>query len=244
MPIDVLTNRYSNSRCSVTSDETRLSKELITTSTFGKLFSRTVDGDLYAQPLIVNNLEIGGVRRNVVYLATSRNFVYAYDADDPSAYLPLWTTNLGPAVPRDAIFPHYLNFASEIGVTSTPVIEREGEGGTIFLVAKTMHRTEPGQPPIQHKLHALNILTGKEKRKPVVIDAIVQNAAGQAIKFDPKLNLNRPGLLLQERILYIAFGSQGDQGDYYGWVMAYSAKTLARLAVYNTAPDWGQGGVW
>jgi hypothetical protein len=244
MPIDVLTNRYSNSRCGVTSDETRLTKELITTSTFGKLFCRTVDGDLYAQPLIVSNLEIRGVRRNVVYLATSRNFVYAYDADDPSAYLPLWTANLGPAVPRDAIFPHYLNFASEIGVTSTPVIEREGEGGTIFLVAKTMHRTEPGLPPIQHKLHALNILTGKEKRKPVVIDAVVQNAAGQAIKFNSKLNLNRPGLLLQEGILYVAFGSQGDQGDYYGWVMAYSAKTLARLAVYNTAPDWGQGGVW
>lgn len=244
MPIDVLTNRYSNSRAGVTSGEARLTKKSMTAARFGKLFSRTVDGDLYAQPLIVSNLEIGGVRRNVVYLATSRNYVYAYDADDPSAYVPLWSTNLGPAVPRDAIFPHYLNFASEIGVTSTPVIEREGEKGTIFLVAKTMQLVEPGQPPFQHKLYALNILTGKEKRKPVVITAAVQNAAGQTINFNPQLNLNRPGLLLQEGVLYIAFGSQGDRGDYYGWIMAYSAKTLARLAIYNTAPDWGQGGVW
>jgi hypothetical protein len=241
---DVLTNRNSNSRTGVTSGETLLTKKLVSPSTFGKLFTRTVDGDLYAQPLIVSNLEIGGVRRNVVYLATSRNYVYAYDADDPLAYLPLWTTNLGPAVPRDAIFKGYLNFGSEIGVTSTPVIERKGEGGTIFLVAKTMHFTEQGQKVFEHKLHALDILTGKEKRKPALIDAAVQNAAGQTINFDPKLNLNRPGLLLQEGVLYIAFGSQGDVGDYYGWILAYSAKTLARLAIYNTAPDWGQGGVW
>jgi hypothetical protein len=101
MPADVLTNRYSNSRTGVTSDETQLTKERVATATFGKLFSRTVDGDLYAQPLIVSNLEMGGVRRNVVYLATSRNCVYAYDADDPMAYLPLWMANLGPPVPRD-----------------------------------------------------------------------------------------------------------------------------------------------
>jgi hypothetical protein len=244
MPADVLTNRYSNSRSGVTSNETRLTIERVSTSTFGKLFARTVDGDLYAQPLIVSNLEIGGIRRNVVYLATSRNYVYAYDADDPLAYLPLWTTNLGPAAPRDAIFPGYGNFASEVGVTSTPVIEREGEGGTIFLVAKTMDITELGQRVFQYKLHALNILTGKERRKPTLIEAVVQNAAGQTINFDPQLNLNRPGLLLREGVLYIAFGSHGDKGDFYGWVMAYSARTLARIATYNTAPDWGQGGIW
>ncbi|HMF06997.1 MAG TPA: hypothetical protein VKE72_08320, partial [Methylocella sp.] len=216
MPADVLTNRYSNSRTGVTSDETQLTKERVATATFGKLFSRTVDGDLYAQPLIVSNLEMGGVRRNVVYLATSRNCVYAYDADDPMAYLPLWMANLGPPVPRDAIFPGYLNFGSEVGVTSTPVIERNGEGGTIFLVAKTMHFTELGQMVFQYKLHALNILTGKERRKPALIEAAMQNAAGQTIDFDPQLNLNRPGLLLQNGVLYIAFGSHGDKGDFYG----------------------------
>jgi hypothetical protein len=244
MPANVLTNRNSNSRTGVTGAESLLTKGLVSPSTFGKLFSRTVDGDLYAQPLIVSNLEIGGVRRNVVYLATSRNYVYAYDADDPLAYLPLWTTNLGPAVPRDAIFKGYLNFGSEIGVTSTPVIERKGEAGTIFLVAKTLHFTEQGQKVFEHRLHALDILTGKERRKPTLIEAAVQNAAGETINFDPRLNLNRPGLLLQDGVLYIAFGSQGDKGNYYGWVLAYSTRTLARLAVLNTAPDWGQGGVW
>ena len=244
MPIDVLTNRYSNSRTGVNDEENQLVKGKISTKTFGKLFSRTVDGDLYAQPLIVSDLQIDGIRRNVVYLATSRNLVYAFDADDPSAYLPLWTRSLGLAVPRAAIYKTYLNFAGEVGVTSTPVIQRDGKGGTIFLVAKSSHFAKGGQRIFQYKLHALNILTGKDIGEPVLIEASVKNAKGKIINFDPRLNLNRPGLLLQGSVIYIAFGSQGDEGVFYGWIMAYSAKTLAQIAVYNTAPDWGEGGVW
>jgi hypothetical protein len=62
--------------------------------------------------------------------------VYAYDADEPPAYVPLWTRSLGRAVPRAAIFKTYLNFAGEVGVTSTPVVQRGDEGGTIFLVGR------------------------------------------------------------------------------------------------------------
>ena len=244
MPIDVLTNRYSNSRTGVNDKEGQLVKGKISTKTFGKLFSRTVDGDLYAQPLIVSDLPIGGIKRNVVYLATSRNWVYAYDADDPSAYLPIWTRSLGLAAPRDAIFKGYLNFSGEVGVISTPVIQRDGKGGTIFLVAKTMHFAEGGQRVFKYKLHALNILTGKDRREPMLIEASVKNANGQVLNLDPQLNLNRPGLLLQGGALYIAFGSQGDVGEFYGWILAYNAKTLSQIAVYNTAPDWGEGGVW
>jgi outer membrane protein assembly factor BamB len=244
MPIDVLTNRYDNSRAGVNRHEDQLVKAKINTRDFGKLFSRTVDGDLYAQPLIVSDLRIDGIKRNVVYLATSRNLVYAFDADDPLAYLPLWTRSLGLAVPRDAIYKHYLNFASEVGVTSTPVIQRDGKGGTIFLVAKSSHFTKGGQRVFQYTLHALNILTGKDVKEPVLIEAAVKNAARKLIELDPQLNLNRPGLLLHAGVIYIAFGSQGDFGEFYGWILAYSAKTLTQIAVYNTAPDWGQGGVW
>jgi hypothetical protein len=118
--IDVLTNRYSNSRTGVNGAETQLIKQEISISTFGKVFARTVDGDLYAQPLFVSNLNIGGKKRNVVYLATSRNLVYAYDADEPSEYLPLWMRSLGPAAPRNTIIPNnptYTNFGSEVGIT-------------------------------------------------------------------------------------------------------------------------------
>ena len=125
-PIDVLTNRYGNARAGVNLAETRLNVKNVNAAGFGKLFGRPVDGDLYAQPLIVSGMTIRGATCNVVFLATSRNSVYAYEADDPDACLPLWSTNLGSPVPRDDVYKklgltgHYLNFSSDIGSTGAP----------------------------------------------------------------------------------------------------------------------------
>ena len=247
MGIDVLTNRYENSRVGVNTKETVLNTKSVSIPTFGKLFARTVDGDLYAQPLIVSDLTIGGMKRDVVFLATSRNWVYAYDAEHPEEVLPLWSRNLGTPVPRDDIFPGYLNFAGEIGITSTPVIERDGKGGgTLYVAAKT-RTVEDGNKSLRYEIHALDILTGRNRAihgKPVVIAASVRNAKRGIVEFDARWHLNRAGLLLLNGVLYMAFGSHGDVGEFYGWIMAYDARTLAQLAVCNTAPDWGQGGIW
>jgi hypothetical protein len=241
MPIDVLTNRYDNGRAGVNSAEVELTPSSISTSAFGKLFSRTVDGDLYAQPLIVSDLWIEGAWRNVVYLATSRNWVYAYDADDQAAHVPLWTRQLGQPVPREAINPTYANFSGEIGITGTPAIERAADGGTIFLAAKS-YRPGRGDASFFYRLHALDIVTGEDRTRPVTIEAYL--ADRPAIRFSSFHNLNRPGLLLQDGVLYLAFGSHDDEGPYHGWILAYDAGTLRQLAVYNTAPDWGEGGIW
>jgi hypothetical protein len=127
--VNVLTNRYHNTRSGANLEETELTPDKINVEQFGKLFSRTVDGDLYSQPLIVTGVRIGEKTRRVVYLATSRNWVYAYDAEEPDESLPLWQVNLGPPVPRSKIPPEtqgglYTNFGSEVGITSTPVIDR------------------------------------------------------------------------------------------------------------------------
>jgi hypothetical protein len=252
MGTNVLTNRYENSRLGANDDETILNVENVSVTTFGKVFSRTVDGDLYAQPLIVSDLFIGDMKRDVVYLATSRNWVYAYDAEHPNEVLPLWSRNLGAPVPRDDIYPGYLNFAGEIGITSTPVIELDGKGGgTLYVVAKTRTFGD-GEKLIHQKIFALDILTGQDRSrhgKPVTITASVRNKKRETITFNSRLNLNRPGLLLLKGVLYLAFGSHGDHLDddndqFYGWITAYDAETLTQLAVYNTAPDWGQGGIW
>lgn len=244
--MNVLTNRFDNSRSSVNSAETQLNSTNISVENFGKLFTRTVDGDLYAQPLVVSGLNIGGRKRNVVFLATSRNWIYAYDADMAEAVLPLWQHNLGQPVARDQIFKGYLNFAAEIGITSTPAIELDGKGGgTIYVVAKTVESSND-DPLFRYEIHARDLLTGlaRESAGRVFIDAGIVNSAGRRIDFDAQFHLNRPGLLLLDGVLYIAFGSHGDIGDFHGWVMAYDARTLAQLAILNTAPDWGQGGVW
>ena len=255
-PIHVLTNRYDNSRIGVNLAETRLTVDKVNVSQFGKLFTRPVDGDLYAQPLIVSGMTIDGVTCNLVFLATSRNTVYAYEADDPEACLPLWTRNLGPPVPRDDVLKklgqtyHYLNFASEIGITSTPAIELADGGGTLYVVAKTRRIKGLGgatSKTYAHTIHALDLATGEDApipNNPMEIRATVRRSDGSTITFDPLFHLNRPGLLLLDGVLYIAFGSHGDFGDFYGWIMAYDAATLVQRAVYCTAPDWTEGGVW
>ena len=138
-PVNVLSNRNNNARTGANLHETTLNTENVNVTTFGKLFSRTVAGDLYAQPLIVSGVNLGKGRiRNVVFLATSRNWVYAYDADEPSHCLPFWQVNLGTPVARDDIFKGYLNFGGEIGITSTPVVDLRSNGkGVLYVVAKT-----------------------------------------------------------------------------------------------------------
>ena len=241
MAVDVLTNRYDNGRAGANGAETELTPARTGVNTFGKLFTRTVDGDLYAQPLIVSGLWFEGGWRNVVFLATSRNWVYAYDADDPVAHVPLWTRQLGPPVPRTAISPGYANFGGEIGITGTPVVDRTSDGGTLFVAAKT-YRPGRGDAGFEYRLHALDIVSGEDRSRPVLIEAAVKDRP--ALHFSPFHNLNRPGLLLHDGIVYLAFGSHDDEGDYYGWILAYEAATLRLVGAYNTAPDLGEGGVW
>ena len=149
MPIDVLTNRNDNRRSSTYLNETVLSPKNVNANEFGKLFDRTVDGDVYAQPLIVSGLELPkkgrreASKRNVVYVATTRNWVYAFDADDPLESEPLWARQLGTPIPREDFTRvlgggnRLLNFSSELGIVSTPVIRRSVDGGTIFVIARS-----------------------------------------------------------------------------------------------------------
>lgn len=259
--VNVLTNRNDNARTGAYLHETSLNTENVGVATFGRLFSRTVDGDLYAQPLVVSEVKLGkGDIRNIVFLATSRNWVYAYDAVTSTECLPLWQVNLGTPVARVDIFKDYANFASEIGITSTPVIDLRKNGeGVLYVVAKTCVRGSetPEQKGFEYTIHALDIKTGKpfrfRKRKggeatmpgAVKINAKARDPeSGREVKFDAKWQLNRPGLLLLDGKLYIAFGSHGDVGQFWGWIMAYDAETFEQLAVHCTALAWGEGGIW
>src|SRR5882724_3755453 len=59
-------------------------------ATFGKLYSYSLDGQAYASPLYVANLNIPGQGfHNVVYVATEGDSVYAFDADGLTN-VPLW----------------------------------------------------------------------------------------------------------------------------------------------------------
>jgi hypothetical protein len=243
--VDVLTNRYDNQRTGSNIQETQLTPRTVSTKTFGKLFERQVDGDIYAQPLI----------RNVVYVATVNNSLYAFDADSASAAKPFWCHSrevFGMPVPKDDVTDmppdqKYLNFATTVGIVATPVIDPKSN--TIYVVAHSKEGKE-----YSFNIHAFDIATGREKKdmnSPVKIEAsTVGNGVGNVdghIAFHPRKMLNRPGLLLIDGVLYLAFTSHLDgepSFDYHGWIMAYDARTLKQISVFCTTPDGIQGGIW
>ena len=98
--VSVLTQHNDIRRTGANLNESTLTTSNVNAGQFGKLFSRSVDGQIYAQPLYVPNVNIPGQgTHNVVYVATMKNTVYAFDADDPNASAPYWQANFGPGVP-------------------------------------------------------------------------------------------------------------------------------------------------
>ena len=239
----VLTQYYDNGRSGVNPRETQLSTSNVNANQFGKLFSRTVDGQIYAQPLYVSNLSIPNKGlRNLVYVATMKNKVYAFDADDPSDSDPLWQKDLGSGVPWQDTGALAPDINGEIGITGTPVIDASTE--TIYLVAKT----KDSNTYVQY-LHALDIVTGAPRPySPVVIEASVpgsgDSSIGGRVSFNPLKQLNRSGLLLLNGTLYIPFGAHADSDPYHGWILGYNAATLQQVAVFNVTPNGGRAGIW
>src|SRR5436190_3616970 len=98
--LTVLTQHNDNGRTGQNLHEVLLNTTNVNKNQFGKLFTRQVDGHIYAQPLYLSNMTIPNKgTHNVVYVATMHNTVYAFDADDPQAAEPLWKASLEPSVP-------------------------------------------------------------------------------------------------------------------------------------------------
>ena len=235
--VNVLTSRFDTARTGANKNEKVLNTSNVKSASFGKVTSRAVDGQVYAQPLYV-----GGVNgKNLVFVATEHNSVYAFNADDtrPNAP-PLWKKSFGPSVPSADTGCGLL--APEIGITATPVIDAAAK--TIWFSAKTK---ENGG--YVHRLHALDIATGLPRaNSPVVITASAPGdgdaSVNGVITMDPLKHMNRPGLLKAGNVIYLAFASNCDIGPYHGWVLGYDATTLQQTAVHIDTPNGSEGGIW
>jgi len=150
--VQVTMNANDPSGSGTNTAETRLTLASVTASSFGRIFSRQVDGDLYAQPLVASGVAMpDGSKKDVVYVATSNDTVYAFDADDASASAPLWTATVGtPATMPNAFVGNVANapavvckgtprFINELGVTATPVIDLASK--TLYVVALDVDST-------------------------------------------------------------------------------------------------------
>jgi hypothetical protein len=164
--IQVTMNGYDVSGSGTNTKETFLNAANVSPSKFGKLFTRTVDGDQFAEPLYMGSLKMSdGKTHNVVFVATEHDSVYAFDADSASESSPLWHVSLGTTTPFPSPYLAWqwssgtssttpLNTCDvsaganwvmkELGITSTPVIDPATN--TIYVVAFNvdMGQTTPG----------------------------------------------------------------------------------------------------
>jgi hypothetical protein len=248
--VNVTTYHNDNGRTGQNLQETILTTSNVNANNFGKLFSQSVDGFSYSQPLYVSNVNIPNLgTHNVVYVATMNDSVYAFDADTKAGEnaQPLWHVNFTntakgiTTVPTSALHcPDTIT--TQVGIMSTPVIDTTSN--TLYVLARTL---ESGS--YLHKLHALDITTGAEKfGGPVTIQATVSGKGNGSkngkISFDGLLQAQRSALLLQNGQVYISWASLCDYGSYHGWVMAYNVQTLAQTAVWLITPNGKEGGIW
>ncbi len=217
--------------------EPLLSPSTVQPGNFGKRYARTLDGNVYVQPLYLPGVTVRGKGvHNVVLTATAHNSVYAFDADSNAGANaePLWQANfLDPAggvtsVPSADVGCSVI--APEIGITGTPVVDPAAL--ILYVIAETK---EPG-PSYVYRLHALDVTTGLEiEGSPVRIEPAGFNAAAQK---------QRTGLLLANGKVYSTWSGICDLGEYEGWVMAHDARTLEMKSAWHDSPDKRGGSFW
>jgi hypothetical protein len=237
-----LTWRNDNSRSGLNPRELALSPSTVNSSIFGKILSCPIDGYAYAQPLYVPNLAIPGVgTRNVVFVATEMDTVFAFDADSKPC-VQLWQTSMIPsgerAVPTPNLDITSADITPFVGITGTPVIDLNSS--TLYVVAETQGGTT--NPSYFERLYALDLATGQRKIQPAGAQASFTASATPT--FSGLWANQRAALLLDNNTVYVAFGSHNGVGNYHGWLMGYNAATLISSGVFDVTPGGLYGGIW
>jgi hypothetical protein len=243
--MNVLTYHNDNYRSGQDLNETVLTPQNVNTNTFGVLFSVSVDGAVYTQPLYLADVSVlGNGTHNMVYVATEHDSVYGFDAD--SSGPPLWQVSfIDPANGITTLSTSDVSctaISPEVGITGTPVIDPTS--GTLYVVARTKENGTFVQ-----RLHALDVASGAEKfGGPVTIQATVSGtgsgSVGGLLSFNPQLEGQRAALLEQNGLIYIGWASLCDITPFHGWLMAYDAQTLTQVGVENMTPTGTNGGIW
>jgi chitodextrinase len=243
----VTTWHNDNARTGQNLQEYALTPTTVASGFFGKRWSCPLDGTVYAQPLYMANVSIGGGTHNVLLVETMNDTIYAFDADNGSC-TPYWQNSyISPSAGTGITTISSANATCtdvlvQYGITGTPVIDPNNQ--TIYFVTST---TENGT--YFQRLHALNISTGAEQaNSPVVIAATVPGDGDgtSTVTFNALYQNQRLGLTLTGGGIVIGWGSRCDNylWPWYGWMMRYDETSLQQTAKYNVAPNGERGGIW
>jgi len=241
---DVVTYHNDNARTGQNLNETILNLSNVKSSSFGLLFTMPVDGKIDAEPLYLSSVSIPGQgTHNVLYAVTENDSVYAFDADNGGL---LWQVSLLEKNETPSDDHGCSQISPQIGITSTPVIDRNsGPNGTIYVAAMSVNK---GGHYFQ-RIHALDITTGSEEfGGPTTVVARYPGTGDDSkngyVYFDPGQYAERQGLLLVNGVIYTAWTSHCDQRPYTGWIIGYSESTLLRTSVLNVTPNGNEGSIW
>ncbi len=239
--VDVTTYHYDNARDGLNANETILTPSNVNSTGFGKVGFDTTDGKVDAAPLYLSAMTINGQVHNVLYVASEHDSVYAFDADSGAQ---LWKISVLGTNETTSDDHGCSQITPEIGITSTPVIDRHyGTHGAIFVVG--MSKDASGS--YHQRLHALDLTTGAElSGSPTEIQATYPGTGAFSKNglqtFNPGTYAERVGLLLMNGTIYLGWTSHCDQTPYTGWLMAYSEQTLKQTSVLNLTPNSGGSG--
>jgi hypothetical protein len=238
--VDVTTYKNDLSRSGQNLAESTLTLTNVAAATFGLLRLLPVDGRVDAQPLYLSALSAAGHTFNTVFVATEHDSVYAFDSDSGAI---LWHASLLGTGEMPSDNRGCIQVSPEIGITSTPVIDRTaGAHGTIYVVAMSID----GSSNYHQRLHALDVATGAELLNgPVEVSASFPGAGTATSSFDAKSYEERAALLLSNGTIYTSWTSHCDNAPYGGWIIAYAQSSLTRNGVLNIAANSSAGpAIW
>ncbi|MGB8989345.1 MAG: pyrrolo-quinoline quinone [Candidatus Sulfotelmatobacter sp.] len=241
---DVLTYHNDVARTGQNLTETTLTTANVNSTTFGKIGFYSVDGLVDAEPLYASQVAVpSNGKHNLLIVPTEHGSVYAFDADSGAAIWQVTTLKAGETTSDDR---GCSQITPEIGVTSTPVIDRaSGPDGAVYVAA--MSKDSSGT--YHQRLHALDLALGAELfGGPVDVQATYpgtgDNSNGTNVVFDPGQYAERAALLLLNGVIYTAWTSHCDIRPYTGWIMGYNESTLAQTSVLNVTPNGNEGSIW
>ncbi len=228
---DVTTNANDNLRTGWYSDEANLSPGQVTGSNFGQLFKATVNGQVYAQPL---------VSKGTLLVVTETNHVYGLD---PGTGQQKWMQTLGAPFDPTQLSGGCGDLSPYVGITATPVIDPATN--IAYFTSKAYVSGTSGA--VTYSMDAVHVDSGLTVSGfPVLIQGTASNAPTHT--FDPVHQFQRPGLLLLNGVVYAAFGGHCDRKPFEGWVAGVSTSgklttmwTDEASDAQNTYPD---GGIW